>query len=200
MNVALSGVPEFAALPGRAIGPQHRSFIRLMPSLAGMEQAYQAARRGELPPVPIVDAVIPTALDDGLAPPGQHVLSLLCQHYPYRLAGGRSWDEAREEAAERIIDAVARFIPGIRELILGYQAMSPLDLERIFGLTGGDVYHGKLEPDQIFGLRPHPRAAQYRTPIAGLYLCGSGAHPGGGVSGAPGHNAARRALKDRRRS
>jgi phytoene dehydrogenase-like protein len=197
MNLALSGVPEFAARPGAQIGAQHEAFIRMIASLDSMEEAYQAARRGELPPRPIVDVVIPTALDDSLAPPGCHVMSLLCQHYPYRLAQG-TWEEMRDVAAEGIIAMVERFVPDIRRLILGRQAMSPVDLERIFGLTGGDVYHGRLDPDQLFSLRPHPQAARYRTPIAGLYLCGAGAHPGGGVSGAPGHNCARRVLKDLR--
>jgi phytoene dehydrogenase-like protein len=197
MNLALSGVPEFAARPGAQIGAQHAAFIRMIASLDSMEEAYQAARNGALPPRPIVDVVIPTALDDSLAPPGCHVMSLLCQHYPYRLAQG-TWEEMRDVAAEAIIAMVERFVPDIRRLILGRQAMSPVDLERIFGLTGGDVYHGRLDPDQLFSLRPHPQAARYRTPIAGLYLCGAGAHPGGGVSGAPGHNCARRVLKDLR--
>jgi phytoene dehydrogenase-like protein len=198
MNIALSTVPEFAARPGRDIGPHHRAFIRLNGTIAEFEDAWLAARRGELPRVPIVDAVIPTALDDSLAPPGCHVLSILAQHYPYSLADGRSWEEYREPAAENIVDAVARYIPDIRNNIVGYQALSPLDLERVFGLTAGDVYHGRLDLDQLFSLRPHPQSAQYRTPVAGLYLCGAGAHPGGGVSGAPGHNCAKRVLRDLR--
>jgi phytoene dehydrogenase-like protein len=148
--------------------------------------------------VPLIDVVIPTALDDSLAPPGCHVLSLLCQQYPYQRAGGRSWDQLREPEARRIIDTLERHVPNIRRIMVGYQALSPLDLERVFGLTQGDVYHGRLDPDQLFSLRPHPQAARYRTPIEGLYLCGAGAHPGGGVSGAPGHNCARRVLKDLR--
>ncbi|MGH6932343.1 MAG: phytoene desaturase family protein [Dongiaceae bacterium] len=196
MNIALNGVPEFATRPGAAIGPHHQSFIRLMDSTADFERAWVAAQSGEPPPVPLIDVVIPTALDDSLAPPGCHVMSLLCQQYPYQLSGGRSWDQMREPEAQRIIDTVERHVPNIRRIMVGHQAMSPLDLERIFGLTHGDVYHGRLDPDQLFSLRPHPRAAQYRTPIAGLYLCGAGAHPGGGVSGAPGHNCARRVLKD----
>ena len=196
MNLALSGVPEFTARPGREIGPQHRSFIRMIASLDGMEEGWWTARRGELPAEPIVDAVIPTALDDSLAPPGCHVLSLLCQHYPYQPAGGRDWADLRDTAAGRIIDTVARYIPNIRDILVGWQAMSPVDLERIFGLTGGDVYHGRLDPDQLYSLRPHPQASRYRTPVKGLYLCGAGAHPGGGVSGAPGRNAARRVLRD----
>jgi phytoene dehydrogenase-like protein len=198
MNIALNAVPEFAARPGAGIGPHHRAFIRLNSSIAEFEDAWLAARRGELPSVPIVDAVIPTALDDSLAPSGCHVLSILAQHYPYSLAGGSGWDDCREAAAQGIIDAVARYIPDIRRIMVGYQALSPLDLERVFGLTAGDVYHGRLDPDQLYSMRPHPRAAQYRTPIPGLYLCGAGAHPGGGVSGAPGRNCARQVLKDLR--
>jgi phytoene dehydrogenase-like protein len=198
MNIALKAAPEFTARPRPGIGPHHQAFIRLNGSIAEFEEAWQAARRGELPKVPIVDAVIPTALDDSLAPPGHHVLSILAQHYPFTLADGRSWDDERERAAEGIIDAVARFVPDVRRIIAGYQALSPLDLERIFGLTAGDVYHGRLDLDQLYSLRPHPRAAQYRTPIPGLYLCGAGAHPGGGVSGAPGHNCAKQVLRDLR--
>jgi phytoene dehydrogenase-like protein len=198
MNIALNAVPEFAARPGTSIGPQHRAFIRLNGTMAEFEEAWASARKGELPRVPIVDAVIPTALDDSLAPPGCHVLSILAQHYPYTLADGRAWDAYREPAAEGIIDAVARFIPDIRRIAVGYQALSPLDLERVFGLTAGDVYHGRLDLDQLFSLRPHPQAAQYRTPVPGLYLCGAGAHPGGGVSGAPGHNCAKQVLRDLR--
>ena len=124
------------------------------------------------------------------------MLSLIAQHYPFKLSGGRTWEGARELAAFQVIDALAAYIPNIRDLVKGWKAYSPWDLEQVFGLSGGDVYHGRLDPDQMFSLRPHPEAARYRTPVAGLYLCGAGAHPGGGVSGAPGHNAAKRVLKD----
>lgn len=196
MTLALSGLPDFAARPGRAVGDEHEGFITLMPQWREIKALYAIAQSGGIPDAPIIDAMIPSVADDTLAPPGCHVMTLLCQHYPYRLAGGRSWDEAREAVADGIIDRMAIYIPNIRDIIVGRKVYSPLDLERVFGLTGGDVYHGKLSLDQLFSLRPHPRAAQYRTPIDGLYLCGAGAHPGGGVSGAPGHNAARRVLKD----
>ena len=196
MTLALSGLPDFAARPGRAVGDEHEGFIALMPQWREIKALYAIAQSGGIPDAPIIDALIPSVADDTLAPPGCHVMTLLCQHYPYRLAGGRSWDEAREAVADGIIDRMAIYIPNIRDIIVGRKVYSPLDLERVFGLTGGDVYHGKLSLDQLFSLRPHPRAAAYATPIAGLYLCGSGAHPGGGVSGAPGHNAARRVLKD----
>jgi phytoene dehydrogenase-like protein len=201
INLALSGVPEFAARPGREIGRQHRAFIRLVSGYRAYDEAFLAARRGEIPEDPIIDALIPTAADPDLAPPGCHILSILAQHYPFELrdgAGGtRAWtDSDRSRAAAGIVTALERYIPNIRRLVLGYRAYSPQDLETVFGLTGGDVYHGRLDPDQIFSLRPHPKAARYATPIKGLYLCGAGAHPGGGVSGAPGHNAAMAVLGD----
>jgi len=194
-NFALSGVPEFACKPGAAIGIQHQCFIRMETGYRDFEDAFEAAAQGKLPERPIVDAMIPTALDDSLAPAGCHIMGVLAQQYPKELADGRSWDEARDEATEGVIRTVERYIPKFRQQIVGTMALTPLDLERRFGLTGGDVYHGRLDPDQLFSLRPHPKAAQYRTPIRGLYLCGSGAHPGGGVSGEPGHNAAKRVLK-----
>jgi phytoene dehydrogenase-like protein len=196
MNLALSGVPEFACLPGADLGVQHRCSLALTPSYAVFEDAYRAASAGEVPDEPIISAQIPTALDDGLAPPGCHVLSLLAQHFPYRLSRGRSWDDEKERVADMIVDRLARFMPNLRRILVGRMVLSPLDLERTFGLTGGDVYHGRLDPDQLFSLRPHPASARYATPIPGLYLCGAGTHPGGGVSGAPGHNAAHRVLAD----
>ena len=196
MTLALSGVPEFAARPGREVGEEHCGTMVLMPEWRDVKALYGIARSGEIPEAPILDVQMPSALDDSLAPAGCHVMTMLCQHYPDRLAGGRSWDEVRETVADSIIERMALYIPNIHELVVGRKIYSPLDLERVFGLTGGDVYHGKLTLDQLFAMRPHPRAAGYATPIAGLYLCGAGAHPGGGVSGAPGHNAARRVLED----
>ena len=128
---------------------------------------------------------------------GHHVMSLLCKYMPYDLADGASWDEQKEAVVERILNHVERFIPNLRDILVAHQCLTPLDLERVFGLTRGDICHGRLEPDQLFSMRPHPQAAQYATPVPGLYLCGSGAHPGGGVTGAPGYNAARRILADR---
>ncbi len=198
MNLALSGVPRFACLPDDGIGVHHRCFMALTPSYAAFEDAYRAAAAGEIPEEPIIDAQVPTAADDSLAPPGCHILSLLAQHFPYRLARGRSWDDEKERTADLIVERMSRFIPNLPSLIVGRMVLSPLDLERTYGLSGGDVYHGRLDPDQMFSLRPHPRAARYATPVPGLYLCGAGAHPGGGVSGAPGHNAAHRVLADLR--
>jgi phytoene dehydrogenase-like protein len=125
-------------------------------------------------------------------------MALLCKYYPYRLSGGRNWDDLKEKVADDILAAVERHMPNLRKLIVARTVMSPLDIERVFGITEGDIFHGRHDLDQIFSLRPHPKAAQYRTPIERLYLCGSGAHPGGGVSGAPGHNAAKRMIKDLR--
>ena len=126
-------------------------------------------------------------------------MSLIGKYYPYRLADGRSWDEIGPSVADRILGKLEEYLPNLRPLIVGRQFLTPLDLERVFGLTEGDIFHGRHDLDQIFGLRPHPQAAQFATPIPGLYLCGSGAHPGGAVSGAPGRNAAMRVIKDAKR-
>ena len=123
-------------------------------------------------------------------------MSLLCKYMPYELSEGRDWDDLKPMVVSDILDYVEKFIPNIRDTLVGYQCHTPLDLERTLGMTRGDICHGRLEPDQLFNMRPHPDAAQYATPLPGLYLCGSGAHPGGGVTGAPGHNAARRILRD----
>ena len=142
--------------------------------------------------------LIPSTLDDSLAPPGTHVASLFCQHFAPNLPDGRNWDEAREQAADLIIDTVTRHAPNFRASIVARQILSPLDLERTFGLVDGDIFHGRMSLDQLWSARPMLGHGAYRAPVAGLYLCGSGAHPGGGVTGAPGHNAARAILADRR--
>jgi len=150
--------------------------------------------------VPIVEMLIPSTLDDTLAPAGRHVASLFCQHVAPTLSDGRSWDDHREEVADLMIETVDRHAPGFKASVLGRQINSPLDLERTFGLVGGDIFHGKLDLDQLFSARPVLGHGAYRGPLAGLYLCGAGTHPGGGVTGAPGHNAAREILKDLRRA
>jgi phytoene dehydrogenase-like protein len=142
---------------------------------------------------------IPSILDDTLAPKGCHVMSLFCQHFHPELSGGKTWDQVKEEVADLIINTVDRYAPNFKRSILGRQVLSPLDLEREFGLVGGDIFHGALHLDQIYSLRPAAGYADYRGPVRGLYHCGSGAHPGGGVSGLPGHNAAREIAKDFRR-
>ncbi|MDG2459400.1 MAG: NAD(P)/FAD-dependent oxidoreductase [Luminiphilus sp.] len=196
MNLALSDLPEFAALPG-AEGPHHRASITMIESADHLNAAFHSAKRGEPADPPIIEAIIPSALDTTLTDtPGHHVMSLLCKYMPYDLNGGRSWDDEKDRVVEHIFRYVEHFIPRLREITVGYQCLTPLDLETMLGMTRGDICHGRLEPDQLFNMRPHPNAAQYATPVKGLYLCGSGAHPGGGVTGAPGHNAARRILKD----
>ena len=196
MNLALSALPQFTALPATD-GAHHRASITMIESADHLNAAFHSARRGEPAQPPIIEAIIPSVLDDTLVDtPGHHVMSLLCKYMPYDLSQGRSWDEQKQPVVEQIFDYVESFIPAIRDILVGYQCLTPLDLERMLGMTRGDICHGRLEPDQLFNMRPHPDAAQYATPVTGLYLCGSGAHPGGGVTGAPGHNAARRILKD----
>lgn len=195
MNVALSELPRFSSLPEP--GDHMTAGIIVAPSLAYMDRAYLTARTEGFSKEPVVEMLIPSTLDDSLAPAGQHVASLFCQHFPYDVPGG--WDARRDEAADAIIAHVDRYAPGFAESVVGQLALSPLDLERRFGLIGGDIFHGKMGLDQLFSNRPMLGHAGYRMPLDGLYLCGSGAHPGGGVTGAPGHNAAAAILKDRRK-
>ncbi|HTT00810.1 MAG TPA: NAD(P)/FAD-dependent oxidoreductase [Steroidobacteraceae bacterium] len=195
MNVALSELPQFTALP--AAGPHLGSGIIIAPSLGYMERAYVDARAGGCSGAPIIEMLIPSTIDPSLAPPGAHVASLFCQHFARTLSGGRSWSDEREQAADRIIDTVTAYAPNFRRSVVGRLILSPADLEERFGLTGGDIFHGALGLDQIWAARPVLGFGDYRTPVAGLYLCGSGAHPGGGVTGLPGHNAAREVLLDR---
>jgi phytoene dehydrogenase-like protein len=199
MNVALSELPDFTVLPGRTPAEHHASGIIIAPSLAYMERAYFDARSFGWSRRPIVELVIPSTIDDTLAPRGQHVASLFCQHVAPRLPDGWSWDDHRETVADLMIETVDNHAPNFRRSILARQIFSPLDLERTFGLIGGDIFHGALDLGQLFSARPMLGHADYRGPIAGLYLCGSGGHPGGGVTGAPGHNAAREILRDFKR-
>ncbi len=192
MNVALSELPRFTCKPEP--GPHLNAGIVMAPSLSYMDRAYQDARAFGVSKAPIVEMLIPSLVDDSLAPPGKHVASLFCQQVTPDIAGG--WDSKRDAVAKLMIDTVDSFAPGFRDSVLGMQALSPLDLERIFGLTGGDIMHGRLELDQMFSARPTLGHGHYRSPIKGLYMCGAGSHPGGGVTGAPGHNAAREILKD----
>ncbi|MEO6360809.1 MAG: NAD(P)/FAD-dependent oxidoreductase [Sphingomicrobium sp.] len=196
MNVALSELPKFSVLPKR--GNHLTAGIIMAPSLAYMDCAYLDARVHGWTKQPIVEMLLPSTLDATLAPKGKHVASLFCQHFRFDLGPGRSWDDEREQAADAIIASVDVHAPGFAASVIGRQIHSPLDLERRFGLIGGDIFHGKMGMDQLFSARPMIGAADYRMPLKGLYLCGSGAHPGGGVTGAPGHNAARAVLADRR--
>ena len=199
MNAALSELPDFSCLPGRDARLHHQAGIIIAPSLAYMERAYFDARLHGWAREPVVEMLIPSTVDDSLAPKGQHVASLFCQHFNPDLPDGRSWDEARETVADLIIDTVDRYAPNFKASVLGRMILSPLDLERKFGLIGGDIFHGALSLDQLYSARPMLGYGNYRGPIAGLYMCGSGTHPGGGVTGAPGHNAAREIIRDFRR-
>ncbi len=196
MNVALSQLPDFIARPGTHAQPHHGSGIVMAPSLDYMDRAYDDARRHGWSRAPIVEMLIPSTVDDTLAPEGMHVASLFCQQFNPELPDGRSWDDAREEAADLVIETVDRYAPNFKNSVVARQILSPLDLERTFGLVGGDIFHGALSLDQLYSARPVLGHANYRAPVKGLYLCGSGSHPGGGVTGAPGHNAAREILKD----
>jgi phytoene dehydrogenase-like protein len=197
MNVALAELPSFAALPGRAPADHHTAGIILAPSLGYMDRAYIDARRHGWSREPIIEMLIPSTLDDSLAPPGAHVASLFCQHFPYAVEGG--WEARVDEAADHVIAHIDRCAPGFEASVVGRTALSPWHLEQRFGLPRGDIFHGKMGLDQLFSARPMLGHADYRMPLAGLYLCGSGAHPGGGVTGAPGHNAAKAILADRRK-
>jgi phytoene dehydrogenase-like protein len=190
MNVALGALPRFACLPEP--GPHHASGIIMAPSLDYMERAYLDARAEGIARAPIVEMVIPSTLDDTLAPKGAHVASLFCQHF----APEADWASRKQEAIGRIFEVVESHAPGFKASVIAHSALSPADLEREFGLVGGDIFHGQLSLDQLWSARPVLGYADYRTPIKGLYLCGSGAHPGGGVTGAPGHNCAREVLRD----
>ncbi len=196
MNVALSELPDFKCLPGKTLAEHHTAGIIMAPSLRYMEQAYFDARTRGWSKQPIVELVISSTLDDTLAPQGQHVASLFCQHVAPELPDGKSWDDYREEVADLMIETVNGYAPNFKASVIARQSLSPLDLERTFGLVGGDIFHGALDLGQIFSARPALGHADYRGPIPGLYMCGSGTHPGGGVTGAPGHNAAREILKD----
>jgi phytoene dehydrogenase-like protein len=199
MNVALSELPDFTCLPGKAAADHHTAGIIIAPTLNYMEQAYFDARSGGWSRKPIVEVVIPSTLDDSLAPPGQHVASLFCQHVAPQLPNGESWDTHRDTVADLMIETVNNYAPNFKAAVLGRQIKSPLDLERTFGLVGGDIFHGALTLDQMFSARPMLGYGNYRGPLQGLYMCGAGTHPGGGVTGAPGHNAAREIISDFRR-
>jgi phytoene dehydrogenase-like protein len=197
MNVALSELPRFTALPRP--GDHLTGGIIIAPSLDYMDRAFMDARRDGWSAAPIVEMLVPSTLDDSLAPPGRHVASLFCQHVAPKLTDGRSWDDCRETVADLMIKTVDAQAPGFKASVIARQIFSPLDLERAFGLVGGDIMHGALSLDQMFSARPVLGYGDYRTPIPGLYQCGAGTHPGGGVTGAPGHNAAREILRDLRR-
>jgi phytoene dehydrogenase-like protein len=194
MNVALRELPDFSAVPGTQAQPHHASGIVFAPSLAYMNAAWLSAEAQGYAAQPIVEMLIPSVVDETLAPPGAHVASLFCQQFK----PDADWSSLKEPAVQAIFDVVQSYCSNFREALLGWRALSPADLESEFGLTGGDIFHGQLSLDQLFSMRPLMGYAKYRGPLKGLYHCGSGAHPGGGVTGAPGHNAAREIVRDLR--
>jgi phytoene dehydrogenase-like protein len=194
VNLALDALPDFVAMPGA--GPHLRGAISISPSIDYMERAYDDAKYGRFSRRPYMDIVIPTLTDTSLAPPGKHVMSCFVQYAPYALKDG-TWDDQREAFGDTVIDTIAEYAPNIRQIIRHRQVVTPLDLEREWGLSEGNIFQGELTLEQLFFLRPAPGWAQYRTPISHLYMCGSATHPGGGIMGAPGRNAAMRILSDR---
>ena len=194
MNVALSELPRFTCLPEP--GEHHQSGIILAPTLDYMDRAFLDAKRHGWSKAPIVEMLIPSTVDDSLAPPGQHVACLFCQQFAPELPDGRDWDAEENAAADSIIDTVEAHAPGFRASILGRQLLSPRGLERKFNLAGGDIMHGNMTLDQLWSARPILGHGSYRGPVGGLYMCGAGAHPGGGVTGAPGHNCAQVVIGD----
>jgi phytoene dehydrogenase-like protein len=197
MNVALSELPDFNALPGKEVAEHHQSGIVIAPTLDYMDRAYIDAKSHGWSTNPIVEMLIPSTMDDTLAPKGQHVASLFCQQFSPSLSDGRSWHDHRLAAADTIIDTVTKHAPNFKESILGTMILSPLDLEEKFGLIDGDIMHGQMTLDQMWAARPILNYGNYRGPLKSLFMCGSGTHPGGGVTGLPGKNAAREILKDR---
>jgi phytoene dehydrogenase-like protein len=198
INLGVRELPDFTCLPGKSeVGPQHRGTIHIGCTLDYLERAYDDAKYGQPSQRPIVEMTIPTSVDRTIAPPGHHILSLFVQYAPYKLASG-SWDDIKEEFADRCVAEIARYAPNVPASIEHRQMLSPLDLERIYGLTGGNIFQGAMPLHQLFNMRPVPGYSDYRTPIDGLYLCGSAAHPGGGVIGACGRNAAKEMLRDGR--
>ncbi|HXH05834.1 MAG TPA: NAD(P)/FAD-dependent oxidoreductase [Vicinamibacterales bacterium] len=193
VNLALDALPDFTCLPGP--GAHLRGAISISPGIDYMERAYDDAKYGRYSRRPYIDIVIPSLSDPSVAPPGKHVMSCFVQYAPYHLAD-RGWDDEREAFGDTVVETLAEYAPNLPDIILHRQVLTPLDLEREFGLTEGNIFQGELALEQLFFLRPAPGWARYRTPVRGLYLCGSGAHPGGGIMGAPGRNAARRMLAD----
>ncbi len=193
-NARLDGLPKFTAAP-KTPGPHHAGAIEICPSMEYLERAYDDGKYGHFSQRPFMDCELQSVADPSMAPPKKHVMTCFVQYAPYSLKDG-SWDDFKPEAAERILDTYAEFAPNIRKVVKDWQIVSPLDIERTLGLTGGNIFQGSITPDQIFSFRPILGWAGYRTPIQGLYLCGSAAHPGGGVTGAPGHNAAQVILED----
>jgi len=195
VNMSLDGLPDFKALPGP--GPHLRGAVSISPSIDYMERAYDDAKYGRFSQHPYIDMVIPSLTDPSVAPPGKHVMSCFVQYAPYHLKEG-TWDNQREAFGDTVVNTLAEYAPNIKDIILHRQVVTPLDLEREWGLTEGNIFQGELTLEQLFFLRPAAGWAQYKTPIRNLYMCGSATHPGGGIMGAPGRNAAMRILKETR--
>ncbi len=196
LNVALKELPGFRCLPGTTPGLQHAGSCEISPTPNWVQNAYEDAMRGELSHKPYIEAYMQSSTDSSIAPAGKHTISMFCQYAPYHLKG-REWsDEVKNEMADRIVATMTEFAPNFADAIIDRQILSPVDIEQRYGMPNGNIFHGEITPDQLFSLRPTPECARYRTPIEGLYLCGSGTHPGGGVMGAPGHNAAKAVLSD----
>lgn len=193
MNLALDGLPDFLALPGTP-GPQHGATMHLCPSIEYVERAWDDAKYGRPSHNPLLEMTCATIYDPELAPPGKHIMGIFLQYAPYTLRDAH-WDDIREPYGDRVLEVISEYAPNIRDIVRERQVLSPLDLERRFGISGGNIFHGEMALDQMFVLRPAAGYARYKTPVKGLWLCGSGAHPGGGVMGAPGYNAAREILK-----
>jgi phytoene dehydrogenase-like protein len=197
INLALSAVPNFTCLPGHGVGPQHRGTIHISPTRHYIEKAYDCAKYGYISEHPVIEATIPSSLDDTVAPQGQHVMSMFTQYFPYKLApDAGTLEENKKRYAERCIDIMTDYAPNFRQSVIDYQVLAPADLESTFGLTGGNIMQGVMSLSSLGFMRPLPGYADYRTPVRGLYLCGAATHPGGGVMGACGYNAAREILKD----
>ncbi len=190
INVALDRLPSFACLPGHEVGPQHRGTIHICPDQDYIERAYDDAKYGRPSADPILECTLPSAVDPSVAPPGKHLMSMFIQYAPYKLAEG-NWDDRKDAFADRCFDILEDYAPGFKSSVIARQVLSPLDIERVYGLTGGNIFQGEMALNQLFFLRPVVGWAGYQTPIRGLYLCGAAAHPGGGVIGAAGWNAAR---------
>ena len=195
VHLALSELPDFTAMPGRTPGPQHRGLLNFCPTVDFIEQAWDDCKRGSFSERPTVEACIHSVLDPSCAPPGRHIMSCFVQYGPRHLKAGH-WEGQKETVAERVVAEIARYAPDFPKAIVARHVYTPEDLETIFGLSGGNIYHGAMTPDQLFTFRPAAGFADYRTPVANLYMCGSGTHPGGGVWGAPGWNAAHEILRD----
>jgi len=196
INFALSELPDFKAMPGKTLGPQHMGTIHICPDMQYIEEAYSDSVAGRVSKNPILECTIPTSVDNTLAPAGHHIMNMFVQYGPFNLKNGQTWDQIKESFADRCVEIMNQYAPNFKDSILHRQVISPLDMEREYSITGGSLFHGRMSLDQMFHMRPVPGYANYRTPIKGLFLCGSGAHPGGGVMGTPGLNAVQEILKD----